>query len=175
MQRADIEVRTAGIADAGVLAEIGSSSFRDAYADHSDPLDLQMHIDENFTTAAVAKEFQTCSANYLLAIVDDQAGGLAKYQTAPCPVDGGSANAMELRQLYVLAEMQGHGLGRCLIDRLAEIAQQSNLDGIWLSAWKFADWATNFYEKTGFEVLGEVEFRLGATSFTDVIMWQSLR
>ncbi len=174
MPAVDILVRKASIEDVAVLAHIGSSSFRDAYQDHSNPKDLESHIDEYFTVASVRNEFEQHNRSYLLAIVDGEAAGLAKVRKAACPVPGGDANAVELQQLYVLAAMQRHGLGQRLIADVIAFAQEHAANGVWLSAWELADWAIAFYERNGFAAIDKVDFKLGTTTYTDLLMWRPL-
>lgn len=167
-------IRRAGIGDADLLANIGTTSFREAYGPHSDPTDLKTHIRDNFALDAVRKELESGRSQFLIATVDGEAGGMAKCRKAACPVEGGDENAVELQQLYVLAAMQRHGLGRHLVDGVFEYARQNKVAGVWLSAWELADWATRFYERVGFTGIARVEFKLGATTFTDILMWQPL-
>jgi ribosomal protein S18 acetylase RimI-like enzyme len=174
MPSVDISVREAGIEDVDVLASIGSSSFRDAYQDHSDSNDLESHIDKYFTATAVRNEIEQQRGCYLLASVDGESAGIAKFRRAACPVAGGNANAIELQQLYVLATMQRHGLGRRLLNDVVAFAQENATEGVWLSAWEFADWATSFYKRNGFTVIGKVDFKLGTMTHTDFLMWRPL-
>lgn len=169
-----VVVREAGPGDAALLAAIGSSSFRDAYSEHSKPADLEAHLEDNFSQRAVQEEIAGGRCTYLLATVNDAPCGLAKFRAAECPVPGGDDNALELQQLYVLAASQGHGLGRKLIERVGDAGRQQGVAGIWLSAWEFADWATGFYTRAGFAAIGKVQFKLGETSYTDLLMWQPL-
>ena len=174
MPAVEISVREASIEDAAILAHIGSSSFRDAYEPHSNADDLELHIGDYFTLAAVRNEIGQHGRRYVLAVVDGEPAGIAKFRKAPCPVPGGNDNAIELQQLYVLATMQGHGLGRHLMDYVCKAAEQHAAAGVWLSAWEFADWAIRFYERNGFAAIGKVEFGLGATTYTDLLMWRGL-
>ena len=169
-----IEIRAGTLADADLLARIGTQSFRDAYAAHSKLTDLETHLKRRFSIVAVRADIETGDCRFLLAEVDGMAGGMAKFHPAPCPVAGGDDNAFELQQLYVLESVQGHGLGRRLISRLAEIARAAGAAGIWLSAWEHADWATGFYRKVGFTEIGKVEFMLGDTPYTDLLLWMPL-
>ena len=70
MSAVEISVREANIEDVDVLAHIGSSSFREAYEDHSAANDLETHIGKYFTVAAVRNEIEKNGCRYLLAIVD---------------------------------------------------------------------------------------------------------
>jgi GNAT superfamily N-acetyltransferase len=174
MSAVEISVREASIEDIDVLAHIGSSSFREAYEDHSAANDLETHIGKYFTAAAVRNEIEQNGRRYLLAIVDGEPAGLAKIQKAACPVPGGDVNAVELQQLYVLATMQRHGIGRRLMADVFAFARESAAIGVWLSVWELADWATNFYARNGFIEIGKVDFKLGTTTYTDLLMWRPL-
>jgi ribosomal protein S18 acetylase RimI-like enzyme len=112
--------------------------------------------------------------SYLLATIDGHGGGIAKYCRAPCPVSGGDDNAFALKQLYVLDSAQGNGLGRRLVSNLEDIARRAKANGIWLSVWESADWATGFYRSIGFEEIGKVDFKLGKATYTDSLMWMPL-
>ena len=169
-----VVVRTASVADTGALAAIGSSSFRDAYAAHSAPDDLEIHLQEHFTPAAVQRAMEAGESDYLIALVADAPSGLAKYRKQACPRPGGHDNAIEIQQLYVLASSQGHGVGRHLVERVIEIAEQQDAAGVWLQAWEMADWATGFYRRVGFAEIDKVSFKLGETSYVDLLMWQPL-
>lgn len=169
-----IKIRAAAADDAVVLASIGASSFRDAYALHSEPSDLESHVQEFFTSAAIRACIQGDASRYLLATVDGKPGGIAKYRAAPCPVPGGAMEALEIQQLYVLASMQRHGLGRQLVHAVAAIASHQLLTGVWLSCWEDADWALNFYRKNGFVPVGTADFAVGATNYSDLLLWLPL-
>lgn len=169
-----ISVRRGTPDDIEVLARVGSESFRGAYGPHANAADLESHIEVSFSPDAIRDTFAAGQSVYYLAFVEDQPAGLAKVRMADCPLVEGSSNAVELQQLYVLTGMRRHGLGRQLVGRVFEHAEASAAAGVWLSAWEFADWATRFYAGVGFEPIGKVEFKLGATAYTDVLMWRPL-
>ena len=169
-----VEIRRAVRSDAEVLARVGSESFREAYGPHSKAADLDSHIDQGFSVSAVRNAFAAGQCAYYLASVAGEPAGMAKVRMAQCPLPGGDANALELQQLYVLAGMRRHGLGRRLMSQVVDHAQASAAAGVWLSAWEFADWAVRFYTSVGFTTIGKVEFKLGSTDYTDLLMWRPL-
>ena len=174
MAEVDIEIRDGLSSDAEILAYIGATSFKQAYRPHSNDADLESHVSNYFSSSFVRDEIEQHNRRYLLSTVNGRAAGIAKFRHAPCPVPGGDENAFELQQLYVLADMQGYGLGRRLVACLIEAAGKADANGVWLSAWEFADWATGFYRTVGFREIGKVEFSLGETTYTDLLMWMSL-
>jgi len=170
----NIQICEADVGDVDILASIGFSSFRDAYQPYSDPADIEAHLSQYFTADVVRDEFERGQSRFLIAQVNDEAGGMVKFHNAACPEPGVGSNAIELQQLYVLAEMQRHGLGGRLVEKLIAIARKSEVTGIWLSAWEDADWAINFYRKAGFSAVGTAIFTVGAASYTDLLMWLPL-
>jgi GNAT superfamily N-acetyltransferase len=65
-----------------------------------------------------------------------------------------------LEDLFVLVEMRGKGIGKALLQHLAQIALQENCYGI---RWMVLEWnepALRFYESLGAELLGEWETML---------------
>ena len=65
-----------------------------------------------------------------------------------------------LEDLFVLPEMRGRGIGKALLQHLAQIALRENCYGI---RWMVLEWnepAIKFYESLGAEVLGEWETML---------------
>jgi len=65
-----------------------------------------------------------------------------------------------LEDLFVLPEMRGHGIGKALLQHLAQLALRENCYGL---RWMVLEWnepALKFYEKLGEEILGEWETML---------------
>jgi GNAT superfamily N-acetyltransferase len=65
-----------------------------------------------------------------------------------------------LEDLFVLPEMRGKGIGKALLQKLAQIALEENCYGL---RWMVLEWNTpalKFYESLGAELLGEWETML---------------
>jgi GNAT superfamily N-acetyltransferase len=65
-----------------------------------------------------------------------------------------------LEDLFVLPEMRGKGIGKALLQKLAQIAMEENCYGL---RWMVLEWNTRaikFYEELGAELLGEWETML---------------
>ena len=69
----------------------------------------------------------------------------------PAMVDG---EAIELKQIYVLASEFGTGLGKRLLDEVFRCARRKKKSWVWLSVSDLNTRARSFYRKNGFRALG---------------------
>lgn len=74
-------------------------------------------------------------------------------------------NVTKLERLYFLAEFHGLGLARQLFDFNLNIAKQAQQAGVWLYVWKENHRAVAFYQKMGFEIVGEGLFKISETHY----------
>ena len=167
----EISIRAAGPADADILSRVGAESFAAAYQATTTAEDIVAHIDAHFSSTAIRDAMANTSCHYLLASVDAEPAGLLKLRDNPCPVEIPDKAAAEIQLVYILPGFQRLGLGARLIDAAIRRAGDQGLNSVWLSAWEHADWALNFYLKAGFRRVGTQEFRVGATAYTDHVMW----
>jgi ribosomal protein S18 acetylase RimI-like enzyme len=166
-----LTVRVANVNDASTLSKLGSDVFWKTYGSTAPESDMTQHVDSYFSEPAVVAEFSRADVSYLMAVEGDSCAGLVKMHDAEAPVPAPSASAIEVQQLYVSIDFQRRGVGHLLMDEVVRSALAREVDGIWLSVWASAPWATAFYTKYGFTSLGKVPFMLGSTEFVDHIMW----
>src|SRR5215471_3310085 len=65
-----------------------------------------------------------------------------------------------LEDLFVLTEMRGKGIGKALLQKLAQIALEENCYGLRWMVLEWNDPAIKFYDSLGAELLGEWETML---------------
>ena len=154
--------------DADALSDAGRRLFVQAYGPHSEPDDLDVHVEQYFGRDVVAAELQEADVTYTIAYDGDAIAGFIKLRRGPSPVAVPATDAVEVQQLYVDAERQRMGVGRALMDQAVTVAVDEGRAGLWLSVWQDAHWATAFYEAYG---LRTAEFWLGRTCYRDYLMW----
>lgn len=66
----------------------------------------------------------------------------------------------KIHKIYVLTTTQGKGVGRILIDKVAEMARENNNTELSLNVNRF-NRAVGFYKKIGFEIMGSEDIDIG--------------
>jgi len=171
MPNEPLDIRVAGQDDVAVLAAVGSAVFWDAYGGTAPDANIARHVKKYFSEDAVATEIARSGVTYFMAVEDGHCAGLVKMREGNVPALVLADSVVEVQQLYVSTEFQRRGVGGLLLDHAVVEVRNRGIDGIWLSVWTQADWATGFYRKYGFESLGEIAFRLADTEFVDYLMW----
>ena len=169
---AQIDIREAGTADAAALARVGAESFTATYAATTTPGDIAAHIADHFSAAAIREAMAQSDCHYFLASVDAQPAGILKLRKNQVPDAVPDPDAIELQLLYILPDFQRFGLGRRLVDVAIEKTAALGQASLWLSAWEDADWAIGFYTRAGFRRVGSHAFKVGATAYTDALLWR---
>lgn len=157
--------------DVGELSAIGGKVFWDAYGGTAPDADIERHVADYFGVAAIEKEIVSPAVRYLKACEGGELAGLVKMRDSDVPELLGGKTAVEIQQLYVSVDFQRRGVGALLIDAVSDEVRRRGIDGIWLSVWSEADWATSFYRKCGFVALGKIPFMLADVEYVDYLMW----
>ena len=82
-----------------------------------------------------------------VAVTEDEPVGYLTYD----PVDG----HWHIEQVSVDPEHAGHGLGRQLVERVAELAAKAGVDALTLTTYRHVPWNAPYYERLGFRELPE--------------------
>lgn len=159
MTEATIEIRTAGANDVSTIL-----GFIKELADY-EKLSHQVVADEQQLSATLFGERP--SAEVIIAETDGAPAGFAlffhNYSTFL------ARPGLYLEDLYVKPELRGHGIGKKLLCRLAEIAMER---GCGRFEWSVLDWnepAIRFYENLGAESMdGWTVFRVTGEALADL-------
>ena len=85
-----------------------------------------------------------------------------------------AAGQIGLQRLYVDNSLHGRGVARLLMDASLAEAKEREYEVIWLGVWEHNERAYRFYQKFGFEKVGEHVFMLGADRQIDWILTRKL-
>ncbi len=163
-------VRRAGVADAGVLAELAATTFHDTFAVFNRPEDMDEYMSSAFSVEQQLAELRDPNATFFLAMVGDEVAGYAKLLDGEAPDGVAGERPVELARLYARRSFHGKGLAALLMDACYEEARARGHATMWLGVWERNARAIAFYEKCGFVACGRKVFVLGSDPQTDVVM-----
>ena len=155
---------------AAELVELWQRTFRQAYSDMHSADNIERCCAANFTVAKALDMLEdnntVCSFYYR----DEEPIGLCNvvHHECPFPLAGKSS---ELKQIYILANAYGSGVGRAMLEDAYELVRSVNREWIWLAVADHNRRAQAFYAKAGFNGLGPGPvFEVGSDRLTSTIM-----
>lgn len=164
-------IRRATLDDAAPLAELAALTFTQTFGHLYPPEDLHLFL----TTKRTAETYRKNLAESGVAawVAQDDAGrfcGYALVGRCGLPVDNLEEKAGELRELYVDADAQGHGLGTRLLDVAFGWLMEQKRAPLYIGVWSENYGAQRLYERHGFRKIGEYEFPVGGTIDREFIL-----
>ena len=146
--------------DTGLLSRIGRQTLLESHG-HSAPAPvMQSYVDEKFTEEAIAQELADVNNIFHLIYYNGQPAGYSKIILNQALESVDIKNITKLERLYLLGEYYDLKLGRELLQFNIDLSRKEGQSGMWLYVWKKNERAIRFYEKAGFQIIGDGYFRL---------------
>jgi ribosomal protein S18 acetylase RimI-like enzyme len=162
-----------GPADADLLAKIGSTSLLESHG-HSAPAEImQQYVERNFSLAACRAELADDNNIFTAVVYNNEPVGYSKLILCTPHPAVNLQPVTKLERLYLLKEYYDHKLGHQLLREAISLSQKRGERGMWLDVWKENHRAIRFYQKQGFESVGESSFVLTETRTNPI--WVMLR
>lgn len=176
MNSSQITIRPANLEDAKQLTDLSYKTFWDAFAHHpkNAPDDLAYYMRQAFTVEQISTELETPDAVFLIAEIEGELAGYAKLNFGQIEHGITAERPVELARLYSQQKFLGQGVGQRLIEACFRRAMDAECDVMWLGVWEYNPRAQRFYEKNGFQVVGNHVFQLGSDPQTDLLMQKTL-
>jgi ribosomal protein S18 acetylase RimI-like enzyme len=167
-----LSLRSASIADIPVLEGLGEATYRSHFTAIWSPARLEAYIAAEYGADALAQSLARPDSAWLIAEVNGAPIGFAKLNWARALPIPPAPSGTELQKIYLRAECTGQGHGGAMLEGIVERAQQRGDRLIWLDVLKSNTAARAFYERHGFQVVGEIPF---ATDLREIGMWVMAR
>jgi ribosomal protein S18 acetylase RimI-like enzyme len=132
---------------------------------------MDFYLKTNFSTEKILAELNNPNKRFLLAMSGDRCCGFSQLTIGtmePC-LEGVQGRKVELQRIYVGMEYHGAGLAGLLMQSAVTVALGEGYEKMWLGVYQENMRAKRFYEKLGFERVGEHDFYLGGDKQTDDI------
>ena len=154
-----------------MLSLVAGASFLEAFAGVLTGADALAHCQKNNSPEAFAKYLAQPTTRCVLAEADPGNAPVGYHVCCepdlPVEITPGD---YELRRLYLLHRFQGLGIGRALMDDAVARTRELGRTRLLLGVYGENYGAIRFYEKAGFQQIGERFFTVGSTTHHDAVM-----
>ncbi|KAA3631708.1 MAG: GNAT family N-acetyltransferase [Bacteroidetes bacterium] len=170
----NLQIRIANQEDAQFIALLGRMTFTETFGHlFRDINDLMEYYDRTFSVSKIRSGMQKPNNVFFIAFVDDLPVGYAKLKLN-CPSEFiDSPDVSQLQKIYVLKDFLSMKVGVHLQNQLLERAAQTN-EEIWLSVLHTNERAKRFYQKNGFNKIGEHGYSIGKEDFHFFVLSKKL-
>jgi ribosomal protein S18 acetylase RimI-like enzyme len=156
-----VRYRDANPEHALMLADFWRARYVETFGHTYRPEDLQIFLAAHYAPVIQMAELVDYRFAHRLAL--DNAGllGACKIGAVTLPIDPDGARAMELHRLYLIERAKGTGVADALMDWTLARAKEDKSEWLYLGVFSENPRAIRFYERHGFEKIGEYEFVVG--------------
>lgn len=155
---------------AATLLDLSLRTFNDTFSDQNTPENMEAYVSEAFQLNKLEKELANPDSNFFFIYTADQLAGYLKVNINDAQTEDIAENALEIERIYVDSAFKGQGLGKLLMEKAFEIANEKKRTTVWLGVWEKNLPAIGFYQKQGFKKVGQHSFWMGDDEQTDFIM-----
>ncbi|MBC7398621.1 MAG: GNAT family N-acetyltransferase [Mucilaginibacter sp.] len=152
------------------LHYISHKTFVDAFAHLNNPSDLEIFLSDHLTEQSLSEEIDNPESEFYFAEIDGEPIAYFKINTGNAQTELQEAQGLEIERIYVLHGHQGKKIGELLINEIIKIAKLSNKTYIWLGVWEMNLRGIKFYQKNGFVIFDQHQFKVGNDIQTDIMM-----
>ena len=163
-------LRIAAEMDAGLLSTLGYQTFAQAFRALNNPEDFNAYLDHAFSMEAIAEELADSRTDFFVAFQGHEPVGYFKLYAGPAPECVTTLPAIELARFYALKNHWGKGIGQAMMQQALSLAREKGFAAVWLSSWKKNNRGNAFYEKWGFDKIGEKTFTIGKDIQEDFVL-----
>ncbi|RTE03074.1 GNAT family N-acetyltransferase [Paenibacillus whitsoniae] len=169
-----VKINKCGLEDLQILQQISIETFNDTFRDQNSPENMKAYLERAFNSKQLEMELSNISSEYYFIYFDEDLAGYLKVNINDAQTEKMGDKSIEIERIYIRSEFQGKGLGKHLLNKVAEIAIKQNKKMIWLGVWEKNEHAIAFYKKMGFVQTGAHSFYMGDEEQIDLIMTKTL-
>jgi ribosomal protein S18 acetylase RimI-like enzyme len=171
-QKPQNKVREATELDVDSLSILAGSTFIEAYDDLT-PEESAKYVSEFFSPDKIQGHIRSPGSHLLVA----EEGSLVGYmllERANAPEYISMQCQIECVRLFVKKSAQGRNWGSRLLDEGLRVSEREGHEALWLKVWDKNESAIRFYERKGFQCLGEASYTEGGMNDRVIIMGRSI-
>jgi GNAT superfamily N-acetyltransferase len=162
----DVSIRFANQDDIPVIGWLAQQIWPAAYQDILSGPQLEYMLQFFYSPSSLLNQMEEQKHQFVILESGDEPLGFASYS------ESGKAGQFRLHKLYVLPGQQGKGLGRLLLEFVKDNIRALGAHTLLLNVNRFNQ-ARKFYEKLGFQVIGEEDNPIGQNYFMNDYVMQT--
>lgn len=170
----EIVLRRIGTENVEQLQEIAKQTFSDTFSPYNSEENIAQYMAKGFTIEKLTAELQNKNSEFFFALLEEEVIGYLKVNFGDAQTELQDKNSLEIERIYVSKDFHGKKVGQILYDKALEIAQNKNLQYVWLGVWEENLRAVQFYKKNGFVEFDKHIFKFGDEEQTDLMMKKEL-
>ena len=170
MSLSGLKIEKVKVSELKQLVDISKKTFYDTFCKQNTEADMQKFLDDSFSDSRLTKELNTPNSQFYFAKINNAIAGYLKLNFGNAQTELQDTTSLEIERIYVIKEFQGKKVGQALFKKTLNIAQEKNLNYVWLGVWEKNLKAIDFYTKNGFIVFDKHIFVLGSDVQTDIMM-----
>lgn len=166
----NIEIKKVTLKDIEQLQKICRETFSETFSAVNTEENMEKYLNEEFSIAKLTAQLNNPNIELYFATFNNSVIGYLKLNFGKSQTELQDDKAFEIERIYVLKEFHGKDVGQLLYNKAIEIAQQKDMNYIWLGVWEENPRAISFYKKNGFVEFDRHIFKLGDDEQKDIMM-----
>lgn len=169
-----ITIKKCTLDDLNLLQDISIETFTETFAHQNSSVNMKAYLDKAFHLPQLQKELSNSASEFHFVYADHEAAGYLKTNIDSAQSEEMGHESLEIERIYVRNKFQKRGLGKVLMNKAIEIANEGRKKKLWLGVWEKNENAIAFYNKIGFVQTGAHSFYMGDEEQTDFILTKTL-
>ena len=156
-------IRRANNSDSQIIAQLGRTPFVESHGQSANDKSISNFLESNYTSEALTIELNNPKFIYFIVEFNKQPVGFSKIilNTEHTLMEEKSISLLD--RIYLLEEYHNKKLGWILFQYLVDYTKAKNQKGMWLHTWIENKKAITFYQKAGFQIIGDYDYKIDET------------
>lgn len=167
-------IRPVSLEEAQLLQDLSRLTYRATFQGTTSEENLQEHLDTAYDLARLETELGDPQVAYYFYQEGEQILGYLRLNEGQAQTESIHENSLEIERIYIHPDHKGRGLGQELMDFALDQARKRGKTAIWLGVWEHNAPALGFYQKNGFQQVGQHDFVMGDDVQTDLLYLKEL-
>jgi diamine N-acetyltransferase len=166
-----VRIRACGPGDDDALALVGQATFLETYAGILPGPDIVAHCRREHAPAVYRAWLEGDARIWLAETIPGGAPvGYVVVAPASLPIQDPRDDDLEVKRIYLLHQFHGTGLGKRLMLEAVRYATDAGASRVLLGVFHQNSRAIAFYQRFGFQHVGERRFRVGDHDYDDFVL-----